>query len=502
MTTSRDTGIDWFIFTGGTLFLLFIVVPVVIAPELSAEWIDVAFKYLTAQFGVFYLILASTIFVFLISIALGPSGRRVLGPPGVKPDHSRFSWASMLFCTGIGSSLIYWGAVEWAFYINSPPFDVAPGSDEAIVWASSYGIFHWGPVAWSLYGLPAVAFCCSYHLRQIPVLRLSAACESVLGRQADRWPGRVIDLMFIIGLLATAATGLAFGTALITSAITRLTGMEDSFAMQFAIIGLATGLIAYSVFRGLNRGIKVLSLINIVLALVLIAFVALAGPSRFILEMGLASLGTIFQNLITMMTWSDPLERSTFVESWTIFYWAWWLALGPFVGMFVAKISRGKTLREVIFGMLGWGSLGCALFFIVLGNYALDLELSGAYAVAQQALEESPSAAIAAIIELLPLGDFWLVFLALIGLVFVATTYDSAAYTLAAGTTTRLPMDEDPTRKLRVYWAVLLGILPVVLLYLGGLTIIQTASVVASIPLLPIYVLLGWSVVRSLRQAG
>ena len=201
-------------------------------------------------------------------------------------------------------------------------------------------------------------------------------------------------------------------------------------------------LTAYS--GGLNRGIKVLSLINVVLALVLIVFVALAGPTRFILEMGLASVGQVTQNLVSMMTWTDPLERSSFIESWTIFYWAWWLALGPFVGMFVAKISRGKTLREVIFGMLGWGSLGCALFFIVLGNYALDLELTGTYAVAQQAVDESPSAAIAAIIELLPLGKFWLVFLSVIGLVFVATTYDSAAYTLAAGTTTQLPQDEDP----------------------------------------------------------
>jgi BCCT family betaine/carnitine transporter len=218
--------------------------------------------------------------------------------------------------------------------------------------------------------------------------------------------------------------------------------------------------------------------------------------------MGVASVGNVADNFIRMMTWSDPLERSTFVESWTIFYWAWWLALGPFVGMFVAKISRGRTLRQVIFGMLGWGSLGCAVFFIVLGGYALDLELSDAHPVAYEAISESPSAAIASIVELLPLGSFWLAYLAVIGLIFAATTYDSAAYSLAAGTTLRLPSDQDPSRALRVYWAILLGILPVTLLYVGGLTSVQTASVVASVPLLPIYLRCVWKLKAPARHSA
>jgi BCCT family betaine/carnitine transporter len=216
--------------------------------------------------------------------------------------------------------------------------------------------------------------------------------------------------------------------------------------------------------------------------------------------MGVASVGNVVQNFFRMITWSDPLEQSNFVESWTIFYWAWWLALGPFVGMFVAKISRGRTLRQVIFGMLGWGSLGCAVFFIVLGNYALHLELNDVLEVVYQTTTESPSAAIASIIEILPMGQFWLAFLAVIGIIFAATTYDSAAYALAAGTTLQLPSDEDPSRKLRVYWAVLLGILPLTLLYVGGLTSVQTASIVASVPLLPIYFLLAWSIVRMLKS--
>lgn len=492
--------IDWFIFIGGTLILLAAVVPIIVAPEWSFEKVNDAFSFLTQQFGVYYVIAACAIVVFLIWISISDFGGVVLGPDGVVPSHSKFSWAAMLFCTGIGSSLIYWGAAEWAFYYTSPPFGVEPRSDEAMLWASSYGMFHWGPVGWSLYCLPTIAFCCSYHIRNIPVLRLSAACSGVLKNQTDRWPGRLIDLLFIVGLLGTAATGLAFGTSLVSSAVTRLTGLPDGFKMQLVIMILATTLIAYSVYRGLDKGIKVLSVINASLALVLVAYVLIVGPTGFILEMGVTSVGHLLQNFIKMITWTDPAAKSDFVESWTIFYWAWWLALGPFVGMFVAKISQGRTIREVIFGMLGWGSIGCALFFIILGNYALDLELRGVYPVAQQAIDESPSAAIAAIIELLPFGSFWLIFIAVIGMIFTATTYDSASYTLSAGATRYLKPDEHPVRMHRVYWAIALGFLPSVLLFLGGLRALQTASVVASVPLLLVYVILGLSIVKVLKE--
>ena len=154
--------------------------------------------------------------------------------------------------------------------------------------------------------------------------------------------------------------------------------------------------------------------------------------------MGTVALGNVAQNFITMLFWTDPLEQGDFVESWTIFYWAWWLAMGPFIGMFVCIISEGRTVRQLIFGMLGWGSVGCALFFVVLGNYALSLELAGDFPVIQQAIEASPSVAIAGIIALLPAGSFWLIYIAIVGLIFMATTYDSASYTIAAGTTRQL----------------------------------------------------------------
>jgi BCCT family betaine/carnitine transporter len=363
-------------------------------------------------------------------------------------------------------------------------------------------MFHWGPVGWALYCLPAIALACSYHIKKIPSLRLSDACEPVLGSYTHRMPGRIIDLLFIIGLLGTAATGLGLGTSVVASAITRMTGFEDGFDMQAIIITLVTITIAYSVYRGMDDGIRVLSNINMSLALVLITFVLLVGPTRFILEMAIVSIGHISSNFIRMMTWADPLERASFVESWTVFYWAWWLALGPFVGMFVCKISHGRTIREVIFGMMGWGSLGCWLFFIVLGNHAFFLEQQGILPIVQEASEVSPSAAVASIIAILPFGTFWLFYLAVIGIIFTATTYDSASYTLAAGASRYLGQHDHPARWHRVFWAAALGVLPASLLYLGGIRVLQTASVVASLPLLLVYLMLAVSIVRTLSAVA
>ena len=297
MNDSNGSQIDWFIFFVGTALLVAVVVPIVVAPEWSFGVIQTAFRFLTNQFGVFYVIAACLTIVFLLWISISKYGGIVLGPEGTKPEYSKFSWAAMLFCTGIGGSLIYWGAAEWVFYYIEPPYGVEPKSAEAILWASSYGMYNWGPVAWALYCLPTIAFCCSYHIRQIPVLRLSAACSGVLKSQTERWPGRVIDLMFIVGLLGTAATGLAFGTSIVSSAITRLTGLPDEFRMQLVILALATSLIAYSVYRGLEKGIKVLSVINASLVLFFIAFVLIVGPTIFILEMGITSIGHMLQNI-------------------------------------------------------------------------------------------------------------------------------------------------------------------------------------------------------------
>ena len=492
-----DPAVDWFIFVLGAGILFSVVLPIVIAPEWSAGAINQTFEFLTTRFGVLYVVTAVGTIMFLLWLACSRYGRLQLGSGDT--EYNEFAWASMLFCAGIGASLIYWGAAEWVYYYTDPPMGIEPRSDEALVWAAGYGIFHWGPIGWALYCLPAIALGCSFYIQKIPRLRLSAACSSVLGRWSEGWLGRIIDLFFVVGLLGTAATGLGFGTSVVSAAMHNLTGWPDNIQMQFGVIGVVTLMVAYSVFRGMDRGIRVLSLWNAVLAIGLVLMVFLAGPWGFILEMAVTSVGQVLQHFVAMSTWTDPMRRGDFVENWTVFYWAWWIALGPFVGMFVCRISAGRTIRQVIFGMLGWGTMGCVMFFTVLGGYAMHLELSGIYGVIDVIQSEGPATAIAAMIGGLPLGTFWLIYLAVIGLIFTATTYDSASYTLAVGASRSLTEGQHPVMWQRVFWALILGLLPMSLLFLGGLRVLQTASIVASLPLIVIYVVMALAIIRVVR---
>ena len=491
------TTVDWFIFNSAALLLVSLVIAILSFPESSNLVIGQLYFFVTTNAGALYVFAAISVLTFLLWLAFSSYGSIKFGEVA-KPVYPIFSWCSMLFCAGIGASLIYWGATEWVLYYIDPPFGVEARSDEAIRWATAYGIFHWGPIGWAFYCLPAIALGCSHYIKKTPTLRLSSACAPILKAQTDRWPGRIIDLFFLIGVISSSATGLGFGTSVVSSSLSALTKIPEGLGLQAAIIIVATTLIAYSVYKGLEKGILRLSAINMGLALVFIAFVFIFGPTKFILEMSLFSIGTAINEFVRMLAWTDPMERAVFVESWTVFYWAWWLAMGPFMGMFSCRISEGRTIRQTVLGVLGFGTIGCTLFFIVLGNYALHLELTGAYGVVEKVVETSPSAAIAGMVALLPLGQFWLLFLAVIGLIFMATTYDSASYTLAAGATRTLNDQRHPARWHRVFWAIAIGALPISLLFIGGLRELQTASLIASLPILFIYILLGISIMKTL----
>jgi len=496
-TQQNDPELDWFILICGSVLLAIIVLSMILEPESSLLVINHAFTLITTEFGIVYILLLNAIIVFLTYLTFSKKGSIRLGPKGAKKDYSNFSWIAMLFCTGIGAAVIYWGATEWTFYYANTP-QIA-GEDQAILWAASYGAYHWGPLTWSLYALTTVAFGVSYHHKNIPSLKLSAACAGFLGSYREKWPGRIIDLFFIIGLIGTSATGLAFGVDLVTASIAKLASLENDQQLQLTIMLIVTLLIAFSVYKGLDKGIRLLSVINARLALLFLLFIFLVGPTQFILEMSFASIGLITQNFFSLVTWTDPLQKNNFVENWTVFYIAWGMALGPFIGMFVAKISRGRTIREVILGMLGWGSLGCFLFFAVLGNYAIHLELNEIYPVIQSVNDIGQTSTIAAIIEILPMGYFLLFFIAIIGIIFAATTYDSATYTLAAGTSREIKPDQHPSLKNRMYWAFALGSLPSALLFLGGLEPLKAATTLASFPLLIVYVILMISIYRMLK---
>jgi BCCT family betaine/carnitine transporter len=477
-------------------------VPLILYPEAGEDFLVSMYNWIANELGFLYLIAGIAAMGFLAWMAFGRFGKVLLGQNGEKPDFGGISWAAMLFCAGIGAGLMAWAPIEWGYYYDAPPFGVEPRSAMAAEWASTYGIFHWGFTAWAFYCLPTIAIAYPYYVKRTQGLRFSNSCYFWLKGREDTRRGRIIDLFFMIGLLGGAGSSLGFSTPMISALIARLTGLETGFTMELGVVIVSVIFFAVSVWLGLKKGIKRLSELNLWLAMVFLLFVLIVGPTVFLLKTSVNSVGLMFGNLIRMSSWTDAFTNSGFVESWTVFYWAWWIAYGPFVGLFVTRISRGRTIRQVVLGMLGYGTLGCALFYMIVGNYGLHLEISGAVAVTETLSSSGAPAAITAILDQLPLATLAIAIFALVSLVFSVTTYDSASYILASSATRKLSPGEDPERLHRVFWAVALAVLPLTLMFVGGdqaLKVVQTATLIVSFPLLFVGGLMAWSLTKQLQ---
>ncbi|SEA16499.1 betaine/carnitine transporter, BCCT family [Thalassobacillus cyri] len=496
--------IDWPTFIGAFVLLLGVVVPLIIFPEAGVEVVNQANTFMTSNFGVLYLIMGLLVFAFLIFVAFSANGHILLGDEGEKPEFNSFSWAAMLFAAGIGSSILYWAVIEWAYYYQGPPFGIEPESKEAIQWSTAYGIFHWGPIAWAIYTLPALPIAYFYYVRKKPVLKISEACRPLLGRTVDGPVGHIIDILFMFGLMGGAGTTLALGTPMIAEGISELTGLEADMTMQTFILLLCTAIFAFSAYSGLKKGIKLLSDINLWLALFLLGFIFLFGPTRFLTETTTNSIGILMDNFFKMATWTEPFgdigafEETGFPEGWTIFYWAWWLVYAPFVGLFVARISRGRTIRQMVLGTMVYGTLGCVLFFGIMGNFGLYLQMTGSFDAIGYMNEYGAPAAIIAIIGQLPLAKFMVLIFTVLAIIFLATTFDSSSYILSA--VVQKEVENEPLRWNRLFWAFALCLLPLALMFLGGLGTLQTASIVGGFPLIFIMFMLALSFMKASNE--
>jgi len=492
--------VDWPSFVLCALILTGASIPLFVFPDVSEAVLEKLYEFIATEFGIFYLLASVAAIGFLTWLGFSRYGAIRLGEQDESPEFREISWVGMLFCAGVGAGLLYWCATEWAFYYDAPPFGAEPRSVEAQEWASTYGLFHWGFTAWAFYCLPAIAIAYPYYTKKLDILRFSVSCHWFLKDNNHGPLARTIDFLFMIALLGGAASSLGFSTPMIAACLGWLFGVEVNDSLEIGVVLLCMVLFALSVWLGLKKGIKRLSDINVVLAFGLLLFILAVGPTAFLLKTSLNGVGLMADNFLRMNFWTDPFTDSGFVESWTIFYWAWWIAFAPYIGLFVTRISRGRTIRQVIFGMLVWGSLGSWLFYMIMGNYALSLELTGQVDFTGIMSREGGSAAIVAMLEQLPLTAVVIAVFSVISIVFAATTYDSASYTLASSATLHLKAGDDPARWHRVFWALALGLMPVALMLLqGNLRPIQVILLIVSFPILFVGVAMSVSLVKSLR---
>jgi len=504
----KNKVMDWTTFIGSSVILLIAVIPMMVFPKASQDIITKMNEAVVSTIGSVYLFIGLAILIFVLYIAFGKYGNVTLGKSTDKPEFNNFSWAAMLFCAGIASDILYWGVIEWAFYYQDPPHGGKGMTDSALNYATMYGMFHWGPIAWATFVLPALCIGYLIFVKKKPVFKISQTLRPILKSQTDGFIGQVTDIIFIFGLLGGAATSLALGVPMITAGIERLTGLDgDSMVMRGAILFIITALFAYSSYSGLKKGIKVLSDWNVILSFVLLGFVLIVGPTVFIMETTITGMGNMVKNFFQMATWIEPFggiggrKETNFPQDWTIFYWSWWIVYAPFIGLFIARISKGRTMKEIVLGTIIYGTLGCMLFFGIFGNYAVYLQLTGAFDVVQNLNTHGTEATIIEVLHQLPFPNLVIILFLLSAVLFLATTFDSGSYILAAASQKKVV--GEPLKANRLYWAFALCLLPFALMLVGGersLEVLKTASLLASVPVLIVFVMMMISFLRTLNE--
>lgn len=504
----RQKIMDWPTFIGTVVVLLVAVIPMMAFPKASETVITDINSAISNSIGSVYLFMGLAILFFVLYIAFGRYSNVTLGRASDKPEFNNFSWASMLFCAGIGSDILYWGVIEWAFYYQVPPNGAKGMTDEALTYATQYGMFHWGPIAWAIYVLPALPIGYLVFVKKQPVYKISQACRPVLKGQTDKFLGKLVDILFIFGLLGGAATSLALGVPMISAGIERLTGIDGKNMVVRSIILLTiTVIFAISSYTGLKKGIQKLSDVNVWLSFILLAFVFIVGPTVFIMETTITGFGNMLRDFFHMATWVEPFggikgrKETNFSQDWTIFYWSWWLVYAPFIGLFIARISKGRRLKEVILGTIIYGTLGCLLFFGIFGNYAVYLQITGEFNVINFLNSHGTEATIIEVMHQLPFSTLIVVLFLISAFLFLATTFDSGSYILAAASQKKVV--GEPLKANRLFWAFALCLLPFSLMLVGGeraLEVLKTASILASVPLIVIFIFMMISFIITLNK--
>lgn len=453
-----------------------------------------AFSFLVNRFGWFYLVSVFIFLIFCIYLAFSKYSGIKLGPDDSVPEYSFISWFAMLFSAGMAIGLIFWGVAEPLNHYLYPPHGLAAsGSKEAATLAFRYSFFHWGLHAWANYALLAMALA-YFQLRKGKPGLISSIFIPLIGEERVRGPiGYSIDILAIFATVAGVATDLGLGTLQINSGLNYLFGIPENRLIQIIIITVVTILFMISAIRGIDRGIKALSDINLLLTIVLMGLVIFIGPTRDIFNNLFKGLGSYAKGFI-----SDSIPINAFkggnewLGNWTIFYWAWWIAWTPFVGTFIARISKGRTIREFIIGVLLVPSLGSFLWFSIFGTVGIN----AGYGIATEAIKSIPTAFFV-VIETYPMGFIISIVTIILLCTFFITSADSSTFVLGMMSSNG---DLNPTTRRKIVWGIIQSLLALALLLAGGLEVLQTASIVAAFPFAFIMLFTIVSLYKSLRE--
>ena len=498
---SQERGkIDWMITLVPLALVIILCVVFFFMPEQSSIVLSQIRFMFGDTFGSYYLIIGLGVFILSIYIACSKYGNIVLGKPDEKPKYSFFAWGSMMFTCGLAADILFYSFSEWILYATDPHLAEMGTIQE---WAGVYPLFHWSFIPWGFYLVLAVAFGFMLHVRKRERQKYSEACRPILGKYTDGIAGRVIDLLAVFALLAGTATTFSVATPLMATIISEMFHIELSrVAINIIILIITCIIYTYSLLHGF-KGISFLANACIYMFFGMILYVFLfGGETKYIIETGIASMGTMVQNFIELSTYTDPLRTSNFPQNWTIYYWAYWMVWCVAAPFFIGNISRGRTIRQTILGGYVFGVGSTLISFIVLGNYSMGKQMMGEIDYIAKYNETGDIyALIVSIIESLPLAPVVLILVLVTMIAFYATSFDSIALTAACYSYRKLKENEQPHRGIQLLWCILLILLPIALLFAeSSMNNLQSVSIIAAFPIGMVIVLIVLSFLKDAKE--
>ena len=459
--------------------------------------------WLTESLGWLYIATVAIALIFMIWIALSKAGAIRLGPDHSKPQYSLFSWSAMLFAAGIGIGVMFYSVAEPLAQYSTPPVGegmTEQAYNEAIAWT----LFHWGVSGWALYALMGLAFGYYAYRLNMP-LAIRSALYPLIGKRVNGPIGDAVDVAALLGTIFGVAASLGIGVVQLNFGLNMVFGLPEGRGMQIALVALAVGVAAISAVSGVDKGIKRLSEANVYLATALLLFVLFTGRTGWLLNSVVKNMGDYLAWLPrwTFETFSysqDPAATADWMANWTLFFWAWWVAWAPFVGLFLARISRGRTFRQFVIGTLCVPFLFVALWASILGNTALDRAVNNKDHDFLQTAVDSPERGFYTLLDGLPGGTIVVFIAILVGLLFFVTSADSGALVMARFSSISQDPQQDGAPWMRLMWSGAVAVLTIAMLQVGGIATLQMATLIMGLPFMVVVYLIMVGLMRSIRM--
>lgn len=497
MSKSVKSQLNKSVFVGASSIIIALLLYTVALPKQAQSLFTLIQAGIVDNGSWFYVLTVAFIFFFVIFLGVSRYGDIRLGPDHSTPDYSLVSWISMLFAAGMGIGLMFFGVAEPLMHYLSPP-TAQIGTVAAVKEAMKMTFFHWGLHAWAIYAIVALVLAYFSYRHNLP-LTLRSALYPLIGEKVHQWPGHLVDIFAVVSTVFGVATSLGLGASQVNAGFGYLFGLDVSTTNQIIIMCVITSLAVISVATGLDKGIKILSETNMLLAIILLALIFILGPTVFLLQAYLQNIGDYLADIVHNTFNLFAYKKTDWIGGWTIFYWGWWLAWAPFVGLFIARISRGRTIREFIIGVMLIPTVFTLFWMTIFGNSAIELVHNQGVVELGKMVSQDSSVALFVFLESFPLTNVLSFFSVLMIVIFFVTSCDSGA--MVVDMLCSNGRNDTPLWQ-RVYWAVGIGVVAAILLLAGGLNALQTMTIASALPFTIVLLLAIVGLIKALRVEG